>query len=61
MKIIRNYAALLMACVLTAPAFAANDASSNDSSSSLSPAEVAKERKEILTMRHATLKRLGRM
>lgn len=58
MKIIRNYAALLMACVLTAPAFAANDTSSNDSSSSLSPAEIAKERKEILTMRDATLKRL---
>ena len=58
MKIIRNYAVLLMACLLSAPAFAANDTSSNDSSSSLSPAEVAKERKEILTMRDATLKRL---
>ena len=50
MSFVKNAAALLLACVVAVPAFADNDA--------VSPAEAAKERKAILAMRDATLKRL---
>ena len=50
MSFVKNAAALLLACVVAVPAFAENDA--------VSPAEAAKERKAILAMRDATLKRL---
>lgn len=50
MSFVKNAAALLLVCVVAVPAFAENDA--------VSPAEAAKERKAILAMRDATLKRL---
>ena len=50
MSFVKNAAALLLACVVAVPAFAGNDV--------VSPAEAAKERKAILAMRDATLKRL---
>ena len=51
-------AAILLLCALTGAAYAGTDSAGSDTASTLSPAEVAKQRKEILAMRDATLKRL---
>jgi lipid-binding SYLF domain-containing protein len=49
---------ILLLCALTGAAYAGTDSTGSDAASTLSPAEAAKERKEILAMRDATLKRL---
>ena len=51
-------AAILLLCALTGAAYAGTDSTGSDTASTLSPAEMAKQRKEILAMRDATLKRL---
>ena len=58
MTLLKNLAALLISVVVIGVSFAGDDANDKNKSSSLSPAEVAKQRKEILAMRDVTLKRL---
>ena len=58
MALVKNFVAVLLCLGVISVTYAGEDGSGNDAASSLSPAEVAKQRKEILAMRDATLKRL---
>jgi lipid-binding SYLF domain-containing protein len=58
MSLVKSFAAVLLCLGIISVTYAGDDGGGKDAATSLSSAEVAKQRKQILEMRDATLKRL---